>query len=65
MQQRHGHKTPRYRLELGRRNGSARAAHGDEVRVCTADGCETRLSAYNESELCYRHRADARSPGWQ
>ena len=63
MQQRHGHTSPRH-LEVGRGQAGANRARAGKVRVCAADGCDTRLSAYNESELCHRHRSDARSPGW-
>ena len=27
------------------------------VRICAADGCDTRLTAYNRDDACYRHQA--------
>jgi hypothetical protein len=27
----------------------------DEGRVCAEEGCETRLSIYNRSKLCWQH----------
>lgn len=27
-----------------------------EGRVCAASGCDTRISIYNGSDLCWRHR---------
>ena len=58
-----GNLNARRRIELGR--GQKRESGlPDEVRICCRDGCDTRLSAYNESDYCYRHRSDLADPPW-
>jgi hypothetical protein len=34
--------------------GRVRKTYG-EGRVCSADGCSTKLSAYNKNEHCWNH----------
>ena len=36
----------------------------DRRRVCAEPGCETKLSIYNESELCWQH-ADVTFPNFR
>jgi len=41
---------------LGKRPRRKPKIHGNgEVRICTEDGCDTRLSQYNKNEECYHH----------
>lgn len=58
------------RTDLGDRfegsiGGSAFTGHGRPSktfargRVCGEDGCETRLSIYNEGHFCYQHEPRA------
>ena len=35
-----------------------------EGRVCAAEGCETKLSKYNDSKLCWQH-ADVVFPNYR
>ena len=58
------------RKEMGERfegsiGGSAFTGHGrpsrtfGRGRVCEEDGCETRLSMYNEGRFCFQHEPQA------
>jgi hypothetical protein len=41
-----------------RRTGKGHVdSYGDD-RVCRASGCETKLSRYNSSPLCWSHRVE-------
>ncbi len=48
---------PRHSLELGGQRVLASRANRTYLadRVCEGDGCDTRLSIYNGSTLCWQH----------
>jgi hypothetical protein len=39
-------------------------AEGEDGRVCAREGCTTKLSVYNVSELCWQH-ADVVFPNYR